>query len=100
MRRLRPSGAGLASLGAVRSAGAITVIALRRSAAESLCRHRLGQPTGIGSKISRMLGFDEALAQVLASAPSLGSEVVPLERAGGRVLVETIAARPPLPPFD
>jgi molybdopterin molybdotransferase len=46
-----------------------------------------------------MLSFDEALARVLAAAPVLGSEIVPLELAGGRVLAEEIRARSDLPPF-
>jgi molybdopterin molybdotransferase len=46
-----------------------------------------------------MLSFDEALARVLAAAPALGSEIVPLELAGGRVLAEEIRAQSDLPPF-
>jgi molybdopterin molybdotransferase len=46
-----------------------------------------------------MLSFDDALARVLAAAPTLGSEVVPLEVASGRVLAEEVRARSDLPPF-
>lgn len=45
-----------------------------------------------------MLSFDEALELVLAAAPKLGSEVVPLDRATGRVLAQEIRASD-LPPF-
>src|SRR4051812_40787198 len=47
-----------------------------------------------------MLTFDEALARVLQTAPRLGAETVPVERALGRVLAETLRAENPLPPHD
>jgi molybdopterin molybdotransferase len=42
---------------------------------------------------------DEALAMVLEGAKPLGSERVPLKRAGGRVLAKPLAARRTQPPF-
>jgi molybdopterin molybdotransferase len=48
-----------------------------------------------------MLRFDEALARILAlGAPSLPSEIVPLEDAEGRVLAEDLRAPADLPGFD
>ncbi len=48
-----------------------------------------------------MLSFDEARARLLASVRRLATERVPLGAdAAGRVLVEDLLARTPLPPFD
>jgi molybdopterin molybdotransferase len=47
-----------------------------------------------------MLPFSEALARLLAGAPPLGAERVPLDEAWGRVLAEDVVAPAPLPPFD
>jgi molybdopterin molybdotransferase len=47
-----------------------------------------------------MIAFEEALRRLLDSARPLGSERVPLDLAGGRVLAEDIAAREPMPAFD
>jgi len=47
-----------------------------------------------------MLEFEEALARILAAIPPPAGEVVPLNRACGRVLVEPVASPIDLPPFD
>jgi molybdopterin molybdotransferase len=47
-----------------------------------------------------MLTFEEARALVLASAPRLGTERLPLAAAFGRVLAEALSAAMPLPPHD
>src|SRR5438552_7427962 len=47
-----------------------------------------------------MLEFEEALARILAVIPSPLSEVVPLNRAYGRVLSEPVASPVDLPHFD
>lgn len=47
-----------------------------------------------------MLSFDEARARILAEAPSLASESVPLSACIGRVLAEDVVGDAPLPPFD
>jgi molybdopterin molybdotransferase len=47
-----------------------------------------------------MLSFDDALARVLASSPSLPAEIVSLEEADGRVLAEDLRAASALPPHD
>ena len=47
-----------------------------------------------------MIAPDEALEMVLAHAPLLGAETVPLAEALGGVLAEAVAADIDLPPFD
>ncbi len=47
-----------------------------------------------------MLEFEEALALILAAMPPPVTEVVPLDRAHGRVLNETVVSAVDLPPFD
>ena len=47
-----------------------------------------------------MLTFEEARALVLSGVPELGTELVPLEAALGRVLAEALTAAMPLPPHD
>lgn len=47
-----------------------------------------------------MLGFEEARALLLAAVERLPAEHLALERALGRVLVEPIIARHPIPPFS
>lgn len=47
-----------------------------------------------------MLPFEEALRLVIGAAPRLPNVVIPLEKAAGRVLGETVSADVPLPPFD
>lgn len=47
-----------------------------------------------------MLSVEEAQERVLAAVPVLGSEVVELGRALGRVLAEPVAAGRDLPPWD
>ncbi len=47
-----------------------------------------------------MIPVQQALDHVLAAAPRLDAEKVPLDRAIGRVLRETIAAPHDFPPFD
>ena len=46
-----------------------------------------------------MIPVEEALAACLALARPLGTEVVPLAEAGGRVLAEAAVARRDQPPF-
>jgi molybdopterin molybdotransferase len=50
--------------------------------------------------MSSLLDIDAALALVLARARPLGPEPVPLARAAGRVLAESVLATVDLPPFD
>jgi molybdopterin molybdotransferase len=47
-----------------------------------------------------LISFAEALARLLASASSLGSERVALDDADGRVLAEDLRAPAPMPGFD
>ncbi len=47
-----------------------------------------------------MIPFDDALRQILAAAPLMGSERVALGAAAGRVLAEELIAHTPLPTFD
>ena len=47
----------------------------------------------------KMISIPEAQATVLAHAPALGAEEVPLAEALGRVLAETVTAVDSLPPF-
>jgi molybdopterin molybdotransferase len=47
-----------------------------------------------------MITSAEALSRILADLPPSSGERVPLERALGRVLAETLTAREPLPAFD
>ena len=47
-----------------------------------------------------MLPFEDALRRIVDSAPTLGSERVPLALAAGRVLAEDLIADAPLPTFD
>lgn len=47
-----------------------------------------------------MISVEEALAHVLALAPGVRSETVPLDRAFGRVLAGPVASRITQPPFD
>src|SRR5437879_2970503 len=47
-----------------------------------------------------MLEFEEALARILSAIPPPAGEVVPLNRACGRVLLEPAASPIDLPPFD
>jgi molybdopterin molybdotransferase len=47
-----------------------------------------------------MLGFDEARARLLAAATRLPGERAPLVDTSGRVLMEDLIARDPLPGFD
>jgi molybdopterin molybdotransferase len=47
-----------------------------------------------------MVGFEQALATVLAEARTLPSEEVPLEEALRRVLAQDVASDRDLPPFD
>ncbi|MBA3475237.1 MAG: molybdopterin molybdotransferase MoeA [Actinobacteria bacterium] len=49
--------------------------------------------------MSPLLSIEEALARVLARARPLGSELVPVASASGRVLAEDVTARVDLPPF-
>ena len=49
--------------------------------------------------MAELLTFEAALARILESSSGLPSEVVPLERAAGRVLAEPAVARTDLPPF-
>ena len=44
--------------------------------------------------------FRQALDLVLAHAAPLGTESLPVERAGGRVLAEAVTAPLDMPPFD
>jgi len=47
-----------------------------------------------------LISLDEARAVVLASAPRAGHEIVPLERAFGRVLDERVVSKIDVPGFD
>lgn len=47
-----------------------------------------------------MIAFDEARARLLADVHPVGKERLPLADASGRVLMEDLIARGPLPPFD
>lgn len=47
-----------------------------------------------------MLSVNEALSRILAHAPPSPTEEIPVERAAGRILRETIATARDLPPFD
>lgn len=47
-----------------------------------------------------MISVAEALERLFAQAPRMPSEVVPLLRAGGRVLAADVVARRDQPPFD
>jgi len=47
-----------------------------------------------------MIPFDQALARILERVPRLGTEVVPLAEAAGRVLASRVAAVRPVPPVD
>ncbi|MBI5799680.1 MAG: molybdopterin molybdotransferase MoeA [Verrucomicrobia bacterium] len=47
-----------------------------------------------------MLTYEEALARVLATLPSVRSEQVPLAEAAGRFLAEPVSSPLDLPPFD
>jgi molybdopterin molybdotransferase len=49
--------------------------------------------------VADLISFEEALAEVLARAPRLASEGVPLGEASGRVLAEAARAVVDLPPF-
>jgi len=47
-----------------------------------------------------MLNFEEALARILSAIPPPATEIVPLNRACGRISAETVASPIDLPPFD
>ena len=47
-----------------------------------------------------MFGFDEARARLLSSVRRVSKERVPFSDGSGRVLMEDLIAREPLPPFD
>ncbi len=47
-----------------------------------------------------LISVDEAMAAIQAEVRPTGSEQVPLEDAGGRVLAQTVFAEGPQPPFD
>jgi molybdopterin molybdotransferase len=47
-----------------------------------------------------MLELEEAVARILAALPSPQSEIIPLNDAHGRVLVQSVASPIDLPPFD
>ncbi len=47
-----------------------------------------------------LLSVDDALARLLAAATRLGSETIPIEHAGGRILAATVTATLTQPPFD
>jgi molybdopterin molybdotransferase len=47
-----------------------------------------------------MLQLEEALDQILAVVDPLGSESVPLNQAGGRIVAATVCSPLDLPPFD
>ena len=47
-----------------------------------------------------MISYEEAMARVLEAATAMPAEVLPLERAAGRVLAEAIVAPWPMPRFD
>jgi molybdopterin molybdotransferase len=47
-----------------------------------------------------MLTFDEARARLLSDVRRVSSERVPLGESAGRVLMDDLVARDPLPPFD
>ena len=54
----------------------------------------------IGRMAKQLLDIDEAREIVLATAPRLGSEPVPLTAAGGRVLAEDVVSAESVPGFD
>lgn len=47
-----------------------------------------------------LISVDEAIAAIQVEVRPTGSEQVPLEDAGGRVLAQTVLAEGPQPPFD
>ena len=47
-----------------------------------------------------MITYEEALRTVVAEAPRLDSEELPVEEATGRVLAEDVSSETDLPPFD
>src|SRR5437867_3295169 len=50
-------------------------------------------------RVTELLSFEEALAQILARTPRLPAERVALAEAGGRILAEPAVAAVDLPPF-
>ena len=46
------------------------------------------------------ISVEEALALIYTQAHPLGSEIIPIENALGRVLAQEIIAKHSLPPFD
>ena len=50
--------------------------------------------------MNHSLSFEEARALLLDKTPSVGSETLPLEACGGRVLYQSVTAPYSVPPFD
>ena len=53
-----------------------------------------------GAALSKWLDLDEAQRQLLALAPQMGSEEIPVDTALGRVLAHDLAAARTQPPAD
>ncbi|CAN5712490.1 molybdopterin molybdotransferase MoeA [soil metagenome] len=65
-------------------------------------RYNPNRPKGIANQVTdidRMLHPDEARQIVITNAKSIGTERIPIEQAGGRVLSEPLVASQSLPPF-
>ncbi len=60
----------------------------------------LSEPMGMQKVFRTLLPLDEAKKIVLDRAPKAGEEIVPLERAFGRVLAERVVSEVDVPGFD